>query len=162
MGTVANVLVGVATLEIRYPIGGSYVNVGYTEDGVQISYEPSFAFIEVEEEVNPLKAMITKETIEITANLAESTLFNMDKAMAGSVLAGSVVSVGAGVLKEMSIRVVGKNPAGFNRTIEFYKCIASGRVGMSYKRDEKTVVPVTFTALKETGQNVMTLTDSTS
>jgi Fe-S-cluster-containing hydrogenase component 2 len=58
MGTVANVIVGVATLEIRYPIGGSFTQVGYTEDGVTVSYEPTFQFIEVEEEVNPIKVEI--------------------------------------------------------------------------------------------------------
>ncbi len=34
---VANVLVGVALIEVKYPIGGSYVELGYTEDGCQIS-----------------------------------------------------------------------------------------------------------------------------
>jgi len=162
MGTVANVMVGVAALSIRYPIGGSYVAAGYTEDGVTVSYEPTFTDIEVEEEVNPIKSMLTKEVTEITANLAETSLFNIDKAIAGSVLAGSVVTIGGGAFKEMSIKVVGKNPAGFDRTIEVYKAVSVGKVGMAYKKNQKTVLPVTFRALKETGHDVMTITDSTS
>jgi len=162
MGTTANVLVGVAAVSIRYPIGGSYVAVGYTEDGVSVNYTPTYTDIEVEEEVNPVRSMLTKEVTEIIVNMAETSLFNIDKAIAGSILAGSVITIGGGTAKEMSVKVVGKNPAGFDRTIECYKCVATGTVGMKFRKNEKTVCPVTFKALKETGHDVMTITDSAS
>ena len=159
MGTLANVLVGVAVLSFKYPVGGSYVEVGFTEDGVTFEYSADTADVEVEEETFPLERVITKETLAITCNMAESSLANMDKAIAGSVLAGSTITIGGGVNKEMSIKVVGTNPAGNARTIEIPLATALGTVGMAYKKGEKTVVPVSFQALKG-ASDVCTIVDS--
>mgnify|MGYP001128906512 CR=1 FL=1 len=157
----ANVLVGVATLSVKYPAGtGEYVEVGYTEDGVSFEYSADVVEIEVEEETYPLEQFITREHIKVTCNMAESSLFNIDKAIAGSVLAGSVITIGGGVMKEMGIQIVGKNPDGFARTIEIPLASATGTVGMSYRKTEKTIVPVEFTALKPATGNVCTITDA--
>ena len=161
MGTAANVLVGVGTLSIKYPIGGSYVEAGYTEDGVSMEYNPTEEDIMVEETTVALDRVITKEEVKFTCNMAESSLVNMDKAIAGSVLAGSVITIGGGINKKMSVKVVGKNPAGFNRTLEIPLATATGTVGMSYKKGGKTVVPVTFAALYNNG-TVFTITDAAS
>ncbi len=159
--TIANVLVGVATLSFRYPVAGSYVEVGYTEDGVVLEYSADTANLEIEEESFPIERAIVREILAITCNMAEGSLTNIDKAIVGSVLAGSVITIGGGAVKEMSIKVVGTNPAGFDRTIEILLATASGAVGQSYRKGEKTIIPVTFEALKGTG-DVCTITDSTS
>lgn len=159
--TIANVMVGVATLYFKYPVGGSYVEVGYTEDGVSMEYNADTADIEVEESTFPIKRVISKESLKVTCNMAESSLTNIDKAIAGSVLAGNVITIGGGNIKEMSIKIVGKNPAGYDRTIEIPLATAIGTVGMSYKKDKETVVPVTFQALKG-ASDVCTITDATS
>jgi len=159
--TIANVLTGVAVLSIKYPVGGAYVEAGYTDDGVTLTYTADEADIEVEEETFPIDRVITKETLEVTCNMAESSLYNMDKAIAGSVLAGSTITIDGGVNKEMSIKIVGTNPAGFDRTITIPLATATGSVGMPYKKGEKTVVPVTFQALKG-ASDVCTIVDSTS
>ena len=93
--------------------------------------------------------------------MAEASLINIDKAIAGSSLAGSIITIGGGVLKEMSIKIVGTNPAGYARTIEIPLATAVGTVGQPFKKGEKTVVPVEFQALKGTS-DVCTITDSTS
>ncbi len=159
--TIANVLVGVATLSIKYPVGGSYVTAGFTEDGVTLEYTADTTDIEVEEETFPIGRVIAKEKLAVTCNMAESSLYNMDKAIAGSVLAASTITIGAGTNKEMSIKIVGTNPAGYDRTIEIPLATATGTVGMGYKKDEITVVPVTFEALKG-ASDVCTIVDSAS
>jgi len=159
--TAANVLVGVAKIEIKYPIGGSYVEAGYTEDGVSIEHVTDEADIEVEEETYPLASVIIKEATTVTLNMAEASLYNIDKAIPGSVLAGSVITIGSGVNKEMSIKVTGKNPAGFNRTYEFPLCVASGTVMLAHRKGEKTIVAASFKVLKP-GGDPFTVTDSTS
>lgn len=159
--TAANVLVGVATLSFKYPVGGTYVEVGYTKDGVDLEYTADEADIEVAEETFPIARVITKESLSVKCNMSESSLANMDKAIAGSVLSGSVITIGGGANKEMSIKIVGTNPAGYARTIEIPLATAVGSVGMGYKKGEETVVPVTFQALKGSG-DVCTITDSTS
>ena len=158
---VANVLVGVATLSFKYPTGGSYIEVGYTEDGVDMEYESKTEDIRVEEVTFPIDRVITEEDVKVTCKMAESSLINIDKAMAGSVLAGSVITVGGGAIKDMSIKIVGTNPAGFARTIEIPLANATGTVGMNYNKGKKTIVPVTFQALY-TAAGSKTITDATS
>lgn len=124
------------------------VEIGYTEDGVTLTYGADEADIEVEEETYPIDSVITKETTEITCNMAESSLFNMDKAMAGSVLSGNVITLGGGVNKKLNLTLEVETPAGFKRTYYIPKAVATGAVGVPYKKGEKTLYPVTFKALK--------------
>ncbi len=134
--------------------------IGYTEDGVTMTYTADPADIEVEEETVPIDRVLTKETVEVTCNMAEASLYNMDVAMAGSLLSGSILKVGAGTIKKMELILTGTNPAGFSRQISIPSCTATGSVGMPYKKGEKTVVPVTFQALKTAGHAAVTIVDN--
>ncbi|MBT9131468.1 MAG: hypothetical protein DDT41_01774 [candidate division WS2 bacterium] len=154
------VLVGVATLSFRFPIGAVWVAVGYIEDGVTLEYSTDTVDIETEETL-PIRRVITKESLSITCNMAESSLMNIDKAIAGSVLTANTITIGSGRIEEMSIRIVGRNPAGFARTIEIPLATTTGAVAMPYKKVEKTVVPITFQALEGVGA-VCTIVDEPS
>lgn len=129
-------------------LSSPFTEVGYTEDGVTIEYTADEADIEVDEETFPIQRVITKETAAITCNMAESSLFNIDKAMAGAVLSGSILTLGEGVNKTMNLKIAGKAPNGDNREIFIPLATATGAVGMAYKKGEKTVVPITLQALK--------------
>ena len=139
-----------------------YTEIGYTEDGVTLEYTADEADIEVEEETFPIDRVITKETCAITCNMAESSLYNIDKAMAGSVLSGTIITLGDGVNKTMNLKIEGTNPSGFLRAIQIPKATATGAVGMSYRKGEKTVVPVTFQALKTADDPAVTIVDNAS
>lgn len=141
-------------------LSSAFTEIGYTEDGVTMEYTADEADIEVEEETFPIDRVITKETVAVTCNMAESSLFNMDKAMAGSLLAGSILKLGAGTNKKLTLQLHGINPAGFIRAILIPSCTATGAVGMPYKKGEKTIVPVTFQALKTTGHPAVTIVDN--
>jgi hypothetical protein len=161
--TIANVLVGVALIEVKYPIGGSYVELGYTEDGCQIEASATESDIRVEEETLPIASVITEEAISVSINVAESSLFNIDKAVPGSKYAGNVVTIGDGLIKEMSLRVTGKNPAGYNRTYEFPLVVADGSaVTIAHRKGEKQIVACKFKVLKAQGADPFKVTDSTS
>ena len=141
-------------------LSSMFTEVGYTEDGVTFDYTADTADIEVEEETFPIDRVITKETVGITCNMAESSLFNMDKAMAGSLLSGSILKLGAGTNKKMTVQIRGTDPAGFIRAVQIPSCTATGAVGQSYKKGEKTVVPVTFQALKTAAHPAVTIVDN--
>jgi len=149
---------GSTTAGIR--LSSPSTEVGYTEDGVTMTYSADEADIEVEEETFPIDRKITKETAEVTCNMAESSLYNLDAAMAGSLLSGSVIKLGAGTNKKVELILTGTNPAGFLRQISIPSCTATGSVGMSYRKGEKTVVPVTFQALKTSGHPAVTIVDN--
>ncbi len=147
-------------LAVGLALSSPYTDVGYTEDGVTMEYSVDEEDIEVEEETVPINRVITKETLAITCNMAEISLANIAHAIAGSVLSGSILTIGDGVNKRMSIQIVGTNPAGFRRQIDLPLVTATGTVGMSYKKGEKTVVPVTFQALKPAIGKVVTIVDN--
>jgi len=149
---VANVLVGTGVLYYHTTPGTASASVttefGYTEDGVVLEYSADIADIDVEEETFSIDRVITKESVAITCNMAESSLYNINKAMAGSVLSGNILTLGDGVNKTMNLKIEGTDPDGFLLAIQIPKATARGAVGMSYRKGTKTIVPVTFAALK--------------
>lgn len=142
-------------------LSSPFTDVGYTEDGVTLEYTADEADIEVEEETFAINRVLTKETLQVTCNMAESSLANINNAMAGAVLSGSKLTLGDGVNKTMNLKIAGLNPAGFIREIFVPKATATGAVGMSYKKGEKTIVPVTFQALKPATGKTCTIVDNT-
>jgi hypothetical protein len=141
-------------------LGAPFTEVGYTEDGVTMEYTAETADIMVLEETFPIDSVITKENVKVTCNMAESSLFNIDKAMAGALLSGNILKLGGGVNKKITLQIRGTNPAGFIRAILIPSCVATGAVGMSYKKGEKTLVPVTFQALKTSNAAAVTIVDN--
>ncbi|MBN1690452.1 MAG: hypothetical protein JW901_05485 [Dehalococcoidia bacterium] len=129
-------------------LDSGYVEVGYTADGVTFEYNATTSPIKVEEETFPLDLPITEESIAIKCNMAESSLFNIDKAMAGASLSGNVITLGGGVQKKVALKLVGTSPDGFSRTIYVPLAAATGGVSTAFKKGEKNVLPVEFQALK--------------
>ncbi len=129
-------------------LSSAFAEVGYTEDGVTMEYAAEQADIMVHEETFPVASALTSESLTITCNMAESSLANLNNAMAGAVLSGTKITLGAGVNKTMNLKIEGTNPAGFHRAIHIPLAVAGGIVAMSYKKGEKTIIPVTFKALK--------------
>ena len=141
-------------------LGSAGTSIGYTEDGIDIEYNAETAEIEVAEETFPINEVITKETYQVTCNMAEASLYNMDKAMAGSVLSGSVIRLGDGTMKTMNLMITGTNPAGYVRMISIPKAVAAGTVGVPYKKGAMTVIPVTFKALKSQNSDAVVIVDN--
>ncbi len=169
--TVANVIVGTAVLSYNPTEGsavgaGGWVELGLTEDGVTMTYTADTADIEVEEETFPVSRVITKETIEVTCNLAENSRVNLSQAIAGGILAGVNITMGPGpgATWPVAIKIVGTllgTGAATNRTVHIGYAQAIGSVGQSYRKGEKTLVPVTFQGYQNTaGGVVCTISDA--
>jgi len=141
-------------------LSSPFTELGYSEDGVMLTYTAETTPIRVEEETIAIGAALTSEVIEITMNMAEASLANMNLAMCGAVVSGNILTVGAGVLKTMNLMLEGLNPAGYKRQIFFPKAFTTGAVGMPFRKAEKTVVPVTFQALKPAGEPAYTVVDN--
>lgn len=69
-----------------------FTESGFTDDGVQIMYTPTFKNIEVDESMSPVDIRLIGEKLEINVKLVEATLLNLQTAIAGSTL-----TEGAGV-----------------------------------------------------------------
>lgn len=142
-------------------LSSPYVDFGYTEDGIMVNYNADVGDIRVDEETYPIDAVLEVEGIEIVCNLAESSLFNIDKAFAGAVLSGNILTLGAGVLKEMNIRITGLEPSGtYQRAYYFPRVVAVGAVSMALRRTEKAVFPITLRCIKPAVGNLATFVDN--
>ena len=149
--TKSRVLAGVANIEITYPIGGVAVDAGYTIDGVIWETATETFDVRVEEESMPIERIITGENVAVTCNCAEGSLFNIDKAIPGAVLAAATISIGAAAIKEMTVVITGTTPTGGTRTITLPICTAVGTVSTPYLKSGVQVVPMRFEALKGAG-----------
>jgi len=160
---VANVMVGVALLTYHNTPGTASGSVstelGYTEDGVTIEYNPTVADIEVEEQTFPISRVITKEEIKVTCNCAENLAANLLTALAGGL--GAPIVLGGGIIQNFALKIYGTSPGGLHRTIYIPYAHTVDTVSMSYKKGEKTIIPVTFSAYRGlTGTDVCTITDA--
>ncbi len=141
-------------------LSSPFVDIGYTDDGVVFEAVHETVDIRVDETPYPIDRYISSGSLRVTCNMAESSLANLNTAIAGSVLSGSILTLGTGVLKKMSLLLTGKNPAGKLRSIELPLVTATGTVSMAYKRAEKTIVPVTFEAIKPATGSIFTWVDN--
>lgn len=175
-GTAANVLVGSAVLKIA-PKGTvipafdgtnpivwnvAFKDVGYTEDGCEVGYNPTFKDIEVDEEMAPVQTILTAEKGSISAKLAEATIANMNNAISASSVTTaaatltksgySLLKVGSGAPVEVVVGLEGVNPQGRPRIIIGYRAIAIANVQMAFKKTDKIVIPVEFRLLADSGR----------
>lgn len=154
MGTAANVLVGSAAIEI------DSTPIGYTVDGATLTISSEFADIKVEENIGTIIRKLTDQTVQVTFSMAEGTLINLAKAIPGSSLLGTILTLGGSDLQEVEIELTGEKPGGGNRIITLTNCNPVGEVGVPYKKGEISVVPVTFSALVDDSGNFGTIDDS--
>ena len=157
--SVANVLVGVCSVKF------DDVDLGWTSDGVTMTVTSELFDVKVEEVIGVLDRVVTDQSVAVALNMAEGTLTNMSTAIPGSVLdsVANTLTVGGGALQSGTLTLVGKNPAGKNRTIDFHKVNPTGEVGVPYKKAEISIVPVTFSALVNPADGkFLTVTDATT
>lgn len=138
-------------------LSSPFVEVGYTADGVTMEYNADTFDAMVDEETFPVDRSITAERLQITCNMAEASIANLDYAMAGAVLSGSILTFGLGAIKEMNVKLEGIDPAGFHLAIMLPRVTAMGTVGMQYQKGGVTVVPLTLQALKPATGHVCTV-----
>jgi len=175
MGDVTNVIAGFGTMYLApsgtsepsvasYPVSWtSFTSPGYTDDGVEFVYTPTFKDITVDEEMAVVQKLLIGEKLEINVKLAETTLVNLLKAIAGA----SLVEVGDGTSKlylgspaQSSVQtwVLGfDGPAPLangkqNRIILVHKVIATAAVTFKYQRKDKIIYNVKFEALADSTQ----------
>jgi hypothetical protein len=149
---------GVATLVTNWS------EVGYTQDGLEVATDPSWAEIEVDQLLDSAKIFKDGMTVSISTTFAEATLENL--LIAWGQAATSVSSVGAGEKEarliggtlgeyplERGLVATGNAPenAGTNtygeRVYQAYRVISVEAVSIGASRSEATTIPVTFRAL---------------
>lgn len=127
---------------------------GTTGDGVVITYTPDVHEHQAGQHgTTPIAVTLIGERVEIEVTMGESTLENLNRAMAGSSLAGDRLSLGS---------TPGAKLTGVKLTIEpvgtpnndyawvFTNCVTISPVEVAYQTESERVVNVTFLALVDT------------
>ena len=153
------------TTSYRTTLDGTagWSNVGYTQEGVSVSTDPTFDDVEVDQLLDAAKIFKSGMSLSIATTFAEATLENLLIAwgQASSTLTSTATdktlqidggSLGDAPL-ERGLVAVGPGPekAGSNsyaeRTYHAYRVLSVESVEHSLARADATVFPVTFRAL---------------
>ncbi len=132
--------------------------VGYTKDGIEVEYQPTYKDIEVDEEMSPVKIILVKENGSIKANLSESTLQNLNTAISASILSSAtaggndqtILEFGSGQPEEVMVGFDGPAPGdGICRVIIAFRAMSVAAVGLKYSRENEVVIPLELRVLAD-------------
>ena len=177
--TFANIMVGEGTLKVGNNSGGAATNdVGSTQEGVAISWEPDMVDIEVDQFGDAARVITEKVKVSLKTKLAEATLENLSYAW--NYIASQQLVTSAGVSKTLNVgiqsvypaenylKVIGTAPNSsatktYTRTYECWRAVQFAASTHTLKRADAISFPVEFRILPNsnyTGKEYGTITDS--
>lgn len=185
--TVRNILVGEGTLAVAPTTTGDLVDIGATQEGAELSWEPDMADIEVDQFGDAIKVIQTKVKCSLKTVLAEATLVNLAIAWnyktgqtgntASSTEAGVQAASGGeqqmniGIApaypNERKVQLVGPAPGTdanttYTRTYTANRAISYNASSHKLMRAENVAFPVEFRLLPDptqTGKEYGTIVD---
>lgn len=167
-----NVMSGPGTLHIAlygeaFPIttlstlswGGTWSDVGYTVDGVTIEAANEFYAVEVDQEVAPIRHVLTKTGARVMVGMAETdvdhllwSIANTSKTVTPAAIGQvglSKLGIGGALFKIWSLgfeTVAPGSPVNtpWWRMIQIWRAIAAGAASLPFKKGATTLVNVEF------------------
>lgn len=138
--------------------GLGWAYVGATDAGVSLTWNPTTVDINIEEQPTPVAVVVDRATLQVTLNLNEETLANINLAYgnAGTV---AVTPPGAGqpgksvlslstLFPQIACAVIGKNQLGFARVLSIPQVMSIGQVKTDYRRAaNQRMYPLTLNAV---------------
>lgn len=164
--TVANILIGAATLKI------DGADVGAISGGLSIAKSTDVYAVEVDNVRAAVKHVPVKENFSVKTNLAEATLNNLR--IVWNIPDGKLTQPGAPIsnllqvglstgLSEHTLEATGVAPNGLTRVYRTYRAISVRAAEHAYLRTKETLLPVEFDILpdltKPAGEELGTITD---
>ena len=149
-------------------------STGFTSAGVEVSYEPTYGEIEVDQLLDSAKLFKQSFKVAVNTTFAEATLENLMVAWGqqSSTLNGSVLGIAAGNLGdepvERSIAFVGPAPRNSSsnkkqeRVYVLHRALSVQTTAHAQRRNEATQFPVSFRVLPDparSGQEYGSITD---
>jgi hypothetical protein len=160
-------------------VGGTgnanYASVGYTSEGLDVSFEPDYLDVEVDQLLDSAALFKTSQRVTISTSFTEATLGNLAFTLgqAATTITGTYASAGdSSILKieggslgaaplERSFVAVGPAPrqaSGNLKSERIYyhpRVISVEAVATGVKRNEATMFPVTFRCLPDSADTDM-------
>lgn len=166
MGNASNISLGAGTLyvaalgsteptDVTAALAAAWKEIGYTEEGSEISIEVSSDPVEVAEEIDPVLHVMAGRTVTISFAMAENTARNLTLALNG----GTVNTAGGVTTYEppapgaaQRVMIVFQSEDGQERWI-FRQCFQAGNVSVARRKGaDKVTIPVEMRAEKPSGQ----------
>jgi len=139
------------------PSSAAWTDVGGTNDGVKINIDLNYFELEVDQITDVVGSRLEKRVVTIETNLAEATLTNLKQAINGGTITASTAYQTFDPLNDSSatqpsyyaLIVDGWAPLGTagasasaRRRFIARKVLNADAVGMEYKKDGQTFIPV--------------------
>ena len=149
-----------ATRELKGGLTASYANVGYTNNGLQITYNPTYGSVTVDQLLDTAKLFKESMEVMLATELTEATLENVLKVFGqgASTLSNDALGLEAGALgqepTERQLIAVGLAPrsaANKKRERVYYarRVLSVQQSQFTLARNNPTVFPVTFRLLPD-------------
>jgi hypothetical protein len=136
-------------------------NIGYTSNGLEITFQPDFAEVSVDQVLDAAKLFKQGMQVSLATSFAEATLENLLFAIAGAegdlTGGGTVLNMSAGEIGECPVErgLVAVGPgtgdcaegSNLERIYTAYRALSIESVTVSAKRDAATMFDVTFRLL---------------
>lgn len=126
----------------------SWADVGGTKGGLELNVSSEFATLTVDQIVDIIESRRTGREVTVKTTLAEATLQNIAQAIANAAPVANVLELDDGLAAfkpaYSAILIDGIAPGGYRRRIIVRKTLPTDAVGIGYKKDDQTVVPVTW------------------
>ena len=141
------------------PVASTWTDTGGTQDGVAITIDRDFLEMDVDQLVDMPGRRLTKRDTQVKTNLAEPTMLNLALAMNGGTITASAAyqtydpddTVAATQPPYKALLFDGYAPqtaaaATMRRRFVVRKVLSIESIESSYKKDDMTLIPVTFAA----------------
>lgn len=167
MPTIANITVGESQLFLApagtaapgftgnaTDFGSPFVAPGFTQDGIEWDYTPTWKDIVVDELMGIAKKILTSHKLVVSAKLAETTLKNMAYAIPGATFNGTTgLTIGSIDAPEFVLGWIGPAPSGAVRECLVYRVVSIASVKAHYQRKDMVIYNVQFEALSDPTQS---------
>jgi hypothetical protein len=139
--------------------GGTWSDVGYTVDGVTVEASNEFYAVEVDQEVAPIRHVLTKTGARVMVGMAETDANHLLWSIANTTLTLTPPAVGQVGLDKLGIggaeftvwslgfeTVAPGSPVNtpYWRMIQVWRAIAGGAASLPFKKGATTLVNVEF------------------
>lgn len=151
--------------------GTGWTDVGGTMDGIELDINDTYTPLTVDQLILKPESRRTERELQIKTSLAEATLGNLAVAINNP---APVTATGTSTLTLQdglsafvpiyyALLIDGFAPGGFRRRIIIRKAIQTDSTSIAYKKDDQTVIPVTFDAhYVSSSINSMIIVDATA
>jgi hypothetical protein len=147
----ASSLAALEPTDLSTPWDAAWLDLGYTDDGSEISIETKFEDIEVAEELDPVAILATSRVVMCSFALAEITATNLKRVFNGGTITAATgcVYYDPVTLGQEQYAMLGwESDDGQERWI-FRKVIQTGKVTVARKKaPDKATLPAEFRAVK--------------